>query len=161
MIKFTKIIHFAEGIALIEVAVGVLIAVIFAGLGLALINPVRHFAKIRNMVRANHVDAILDVISRKSSDNNGEFEKSCNFSPILDIAAKIGSGVGEYDIASCLVPNYLTTFPFDPSEKRANFKGIDDYDSGYTILRDKVTGNIVITAPSAELGVSILANRLP
>jgi hypothetical protein len=63
----------------------------------------------------------------------------------------------EGDIASCLVPDYLSSLPFDPSVAGAHFSSPTDYDTGYEISRDS---NGRITASSTgELTATISVTR--
>ena len=71
------------------------------------------------------------------------------------IAVKMTSDVGGYNIASCLVPTYLSLLPFDTKAPGAHYTNSTDYDTGYYIQKSAVTGRTTITAPSAELGQTI------
>ena len=70
-------------------------------------------------------------------------------------AAEIRSHVAHcYDLARFLVPKYLAEIPADPKSKHKQA------DTGYTIRREiGLRESIVIDAPMAELGESILAIR--
>jgi hypothetical protein len=72
---------------------------------------------------------------------------------------KYGTGYPAYsgDIASCLVPDYLSSLPYDPSLAGAHYSGLTDYDTGYEIMQD---ANGRITASSTgELTGSISVTR--
>ena len=68
-------------------------------------------------------------------------------------------GVGNYDIAPCLVPTYLLALPFDPATSGAHYVSNSDYDTGYFIVQNSSTGQITLSAPAAELKKTISVTR--
>ena len=61
------------------------------------------------------------------------------------------------DIASCVIPNYVSALPFDPSISGAHFTSVTDYMTGYEIVRD--TNGRITASSTGELTPSISATR--
>lgn len=61
------------------------------------------------------------------------------------------------DIASCVVPDYLSALPYDPSVVGAYFDSITAYDTAYTMWRD-ANGRVTVSA-SGELTPLIKVTR--
>jgi prepilin-type N-terminal cleavage/methylation domain-containing protein len=136
------------GYTMLELIITVGVIAILAVGAAVLVDPPRRFAVSRNDGRTAHVQAILDAISGNIADNKGVF--TCVSGPLPGVATYMADG--DYDIAPCVIPAYLTTLPFDPSEAGVHFTSVTDYDTGYFVLQDAVTGRVTISAPSAELG---------
>ena len=62
-----------------------------------------------------------------------------------------------YDIATCLVPNFIGTLPVDPKAESGGCTPLamtsptSDYSTCYTIIKDSTSGRITITAPNTEV----------
>ncbi|MBI4268272.1 type II secretion system protein [Candidatus Uhrbacteria bacterium] len=147
-----------NGFTLIEIAVSIGIIAILAGLVLVAINPSRQFAQARNTQRLSHVNQILSAIGLRIADKKGMFETGCAAGAIPTTATNMKQS-GAYDIAPCLVPTYLATFPFDPGAAGSHYTSLTDYASGYTIQRDATSGRITVSAPNAELEETISSTR--
>lgn len=113
----------------------------------------RQASQTRNSQRWKDVELILDAVDENIKKNDGTFV--CSAGPIPTIPTGMSVGIGHYDICSCLVPSFLFYLRFDPSVKGAYYTSCTDYDSGYQIYRDSITGRITVFAPSAELGEAI------
>jgi len=148
------------GFTLIEILLVMGIIAILAAVVIVAINPARQFAQARNSQRTSNVFAILNAVSQNISDNQGVF--TCAAGSIPNTATVIKS-TGGYNIADCLTPTYLPSIPFDPNAAGAHFVSSADYDTGYTIMQDSVTGRITVAAPQAldqsELNKTISATR--
>ena len=93
------------------------------------------------------------------ADNQGVFESApCQALPIPTSSAVV-IGNATYDIAQCIVPTYIATLPFDPSAAGAHYTSNADYNTQYNVQRDATTGRVTVSAPSAELGVTISITR--
>ncbi len=146
------------GFTLIEVLVVMGILALLATVVLVAINPARQFAQSRNTQRTSNVTAILNAIGQRAVDNRGIFESSTGTecaSALPATTTEIKFGVGGFDLYSCIVPTYIALLPTDPST--GVFNSATDYDSGYTVTRDTVTGRVTIAAPATELGVPMIS----
>lgn len=148
-----------QGFTLIELLVVIGIIAILAAVVIVALNPARQFAQARNSQRESNVRAILDAVGQRMADYRGVFETGCAAGAIPTSSTKMAVGAGNYDIAPCLVPDYLPQMVFDPSAPGAHWTSVTDYDTGYNIMRDAATGRITVSAPAAELGVTIAITR--
>ncbi|KKW48110.1 MAG: hypothetical protein UY99_C0013G0017 [Parcubacteria group bacterium GW2011_GWA1_59_11] len=145
-----------KGFTLVEISIAIAIVAILFGLGVAIMDPGRQFARGRNTERTSEMSVILNAIGQKMADNRGRFE--CASGELPTSTAKMASAAG-YDIAPCLVPVYLSAMPFDPRAEGAHYTSGSDYDTGYDIVRDPVSGRITVSAPAAELGEAVSVTR--
>ena len=113
----------------------------------------------RNTQRSANVNAILNAIGQNMADNRGIFV--CAKGKIPTAPSRVmSSKKGDFDIASCLVPTYLLTMPFDPSDKTAYWYSVADYNSGYIVSqKGGSTGKVTVSAPGAEGGPAISVTR--
>lgn len=111
----------ARGFTLIEILVVIGMISILAGAVLVAVNPLRQFAQARNAKRVTDVSAILNAISNRIADNDGQFEKTGDTSCGTDIlqlsqpmTMSSDGGTSDVDVRPCLVPNYIPEMPTDP-----------------------------------------------
>src|ERR1035437_2273739 len=138
-----------RGFTLIEVLVVMGIIALLSTIVLVAINPSRQFAQSRDTQLTSNVTALLNAIGQRAVDNRGIFETGCTAGQIPATTTVIKSGTGGFDLYPCIVPIYMALLPVDP--KVGSFTNATDYDSGYTVARDTVTGRITVTAPSTEI----------
>ena len=109
-----------------------------------------NFTTARNTQRWSHVNSILNAIGQNIVDNKGSFNCSAGSLPISK--TQLGSGNGNYDIESCLVPVYISTMPLDPLNGSLTA-------TGYSIIYSTSTKNVTIFSLNAELGEQINITR--
>lgn len=150
-----------RGFTLIEVLVVIGIIAILAAVVLVAVNPARQFKLARDSQRTANVNSLLNAIHENISEHKGSFVcsgvvRTLSAAPIV---VKFGGGFPSYngDIAACLVPDYLSSLPFDPAIIGAHYASSTDYDTGYEIWQD---ANGRITASSTgELTPTISVTR--
>jgi type IV pilus assembly protein PilA len=147
------------GFTLIEILVVIGMLAILTTVVLVAVNPLRQFAQARNSERQGNVAAILNAITERIADNEGNFISSSTLlvdschaylpSTAQDIKAS------ELDLRPCLVPMYLSELPYDPSagsntcsSAECSGKG-ETYDLQYTVQQDASSSRITVCAPHA------------
>jgi hypothetical protein len=109
------------------------------------LDPTKQLAQAHNSVRKNDIESILAAINMYYSDN-GKYPGG--ISAVVKKISNIGA-----NICSALVPIYKIGLPVDPSIGGGAIKSCTgSYDTGYTIVKDAVSGKITVSAPEAELG---------
>lgn len=142
-----------KGFTLVEVLLVVVIVAILAGIVIVAINPARQLSQTNNTQRSSDVKSILNAVVEYAIDNRGAYPAN-----ITNAATVVGSGAGQIDICSDLVPTYIAEMPFDPTADGAAFTDCTSYNTGYTIVED-ANGRITVAAPGAELEETISVTK--
>ncbi|MBI1838964.1 MAG: prepilin-type N-terminal cleavage/methylation domain-containing protein [Candidatus Colwellbacteria bacterium] len=150
MIMF-KSLPTKSGFSLIELIVAVTILAVLTSVAIFSINPGGYLARGRDAQRKSDLITILNGVGQRIADNKGTFETGCAAGAIPTTSKKMAIGAGNYDISPCLVAAYLPTMPYDPKTTGAHWTTVSDYDTGYNIFKDAVTGRVTVSAPGAEL----------
>ncbi len=152
-----------RGFTLIEILVVIGIIAVLAAIVLVAVNPARQFKLARDSQRTSNVNALLNAIHQNMAEHRGTFVCGTSTQSISStftvVRNRIASDPNPYlgDIASCVVPDYISSLPFDPIILGAHFNSTGDYNTGYEIARD---ANGRITASSTgELSATISVTR--
>lgn len=147
-----------RGFTLVEMLVVIGLIALLSTVVLVAVNPSRQFKMARDTQRTAHISAILNALSQNMAENKGQLvcEGVVKNIPSSSTEMKDSELLG--DFAPCIVPAYLASMPFDPSESTAFYDSPEDYDTGYTIEQDS-SGHITLTAPSEISTSSITVTR--
>ena len=152
---------YSRAFTLIEVLVVIGIIAVLAAVVLVAVNPARQFKLARDSQRTANVEALLNAVHQNMSEHRGTFTcaGTAHALPAITTVVKASSSTPPLaaDIAGCLVPDYLSSLPFDPSAPGAHYASPTDYDTEYEIFQDS---NGRITASSTgELTATIAVTR--
>ncbi len=153
-----KIKQQKKGFTLIEILVVIGIIGILATVVLVAVNPARQFKQARDSQRVANVNTILNALGQNIADHEGNLFCDGAIRTLEVSAYQIRSGLGSFDIADCLVPDYLPKLPYDPKNETAHYENEDDYDTGYQ-LRVGENGRLTVVArseinPDQEISVT-------
>jgi type IV pilus assembly protein PilA len=149
-----------KGFTLIEVLVVIGIIAVLATIVLVAVNPARQFKLARDSQRTSNVNALLNAIHQNMAEHRGVFLCKGTAKEIPLTATIVKSNLSPDtpgDIAECLIPDYLSSLPFDPSKAGAHYLSDTDYDTGYEIFRD--TNGRVTASSTGELTPTISVTR--
>lgn len=140
-----------SGFTLIEILVVVALIAILAAVTIVAINPGKNFADTRNTTRTADVAQILNAVTQYTYEEGNSISDFGAITACTAGSDAIGTGVGNIDLATLLVDEFIVGIPLDPN-------GGTDADTGYTICLT-AGGRVEIAAPSAENGQTISVRR--
>lgn len=149
---FTKL-ESKGGFTLIELLVVIAILSILLVIVLVAINPAKQTRDARDSKRRADVIIILSAVNQYFIQNN---DFPLNIPNAGDPAEVIGSGGGQSNICSSLVPVFVAALPLDPNTG-SDSTGCGTYDTEYTISISATNDRVTISAPNTEGGVATIS----
>lgn len=146
------------GFTLIEILVVLGILAILATLVLVAVNPGKQFRMARDTKRAANVATILNAVSQNIADHGGIFTCAGTATFIPPTFSLISSEEDDFSLAPCVVPDYISALPVDPSMEGSYYTNEGDYQTNYKIKQD-IQGRITIQATGEIPGDEISVTR--
>ena len=119
----------------------------------------KEVSTLRNAARTNALKQIADAIDAFVKANNNKWE--CVAGPLPMASKPISSATGGYNLATCLVPQYLSVMPVDPLINRVDgtskyfWTDTNNYNTGFNLAYSSTAHKIALYAFNAELGQQI------
>jgi prepilin-type N-terminal cleavage/methylation domain-containing protein len=133
--------HKQKGFTLIEILVVIGIIAILAAVVLVAVNPGRQFKQARDSQRLANINTILNALGQNISDHQGVLQCQGSTEHLPTTMTQIGTDTGQFDLADCVVPDYLPKLPYDPYAGRGYYDTEDNYKLGYSVSEndDRIT----------------------
>jgi len=161
-----KLFKKQKGFTLIELLVVIGILAVLLAITLIAINPAKQFSQANDTKRTSDVNAILNAVTQYMADNKGAMPTGLSAtacpSTVPCTLAKAEVMTEKLDICSFLVTDYLAALPVDPLTAEGQAVqdcSVDDYDTNYQISVGTTNDRVTVTAPAAEIAVSISVTR--
>lgn len=149
----------SKGFTLIEILVVIGIIGILATVVLVAVNPSRQFKQARDSQRVANVNTILNALGQNIADHQGNLfcDGSIRTLSESNFTIRTGDASDSFDIADCIVPEYIPKLPYDPKSETAHYANEDDYDTGYSL--DVGTGGRLTVSAVGEIQQDISVTR--
>ncbi len=146
---------------LIEVLLAIGILAVLFTITLIAINPSRQFSQANNAKRRSDLLAILNGVNQYQLDNKGALPTS------ITTTNQIIRKTGGVDLCSLIIPTYVAALPVDPKQvpygSLAPGTAVRDcaqnYNTNYSISKSATDSRLIVSAPGAELGLTISLPR--
>lgn len=133
-----------SGFTLIEVLMVIGIVAVLASVALVAINPGRQFKLARDSQRTANVNAIISAVGQNLAEHKGQLICGGVVKALPATSTVMASTAG-FDVAACVVPDYISALPFDPSATGAKYTDVTDYDTKYNIVQES-NGHLRVSA---------------
>lgn len=149
----------SKGFTLIEILVVIGIIGILATVVLVAVNPSRQFKQARDSQRVANVNTILNALGQNIADHQGNLfcDGAIRALSEANLPIRTGDVIDSFDIADCMVPEYIPKLPYDPKSETAHYNDEDDYDTGYSLQVD-AGGRLTVSA-TGEIQQDISVTR--
>ena len=139
-----------KGLTVIELLLVVGIVTVLFAVVLVAVKPTHEFALQRNAQRRADLTFLLNAVSQYQLDHHGAVPAG-----IATRSAIISNNSS--DICAALVSTYAARLPSDPTT--GIYRNCQQYNTGYSIMKNPETNRVTVSAPNAELGESIFSTR--